>query len=76
MPCSERATSQLRISRLSSVGDAKLSLSPLARTAPVAFGPRVSTEANRHLLRSASSSPQPSAAFIQPRQPIPVVATT
>ncbi len=59
----------------SDAGD-QASCSPAARTAPVAFGPRVTIAARASRSRSASPSPHPSAAAIQPRKPTPVVATT
>jgi len=49
---------------------------PQARIAPRALGPRASTVADPMASVSFSTSPQVSAASIQPRKPIPVVATT
>ena len=50
--------------------------SPAARSAPVAFGPRDTMRALPRAAISSLARPHPSAAAIQPRKPIPVVATT
>lgn len=51
------------------------SVSPWARIAPLTLGPRARTSTPRSRASRGSPSPHPSAASIQPRKPMAVVAT-
>lgn len=75
-PATPSSSSRSRTSAIDSDAGDQDSLSPAARIAPRTLGPRASSSTRRSRASRVSPSPQPSAASIQPRKPIAVVATT